>query len=89
MELEIGDRITQAVEPFSIQVLGGTFTVAHLVLEPGTTVSGATQKLRAVPAEQWFVMVSDDEHTQPDSLAVIDDSLEFQVFALGRFRKGA
>ena len=43
--------------------------------------------LQATPADRWFVMVSDDEVGQQDSLAMLDDDLEIQIYALGVLRQ--
>ncbi len=89
MEFDIGNKTTQAVDSVSIKVLGGTFTLVELVLGTDQTAEDAVQTIRDVPAERWFVIVAENEVENRDTLALIDDDLEFHIHAMGRFQKEA
>lgn len=67
----------------AVKVLGGTFHVARLHLNEQDTPEFVIELLRETPADRWFVMVSDDAEDTGDALAMIDDSLEVQIYAHG------
>jgi hypothetical protein len=74
------------VEPFQLRVLGGNFTVSELVLDVGEPQEAFMSHLRDIPADRWFVMVAEEEREDSqDTLAVIDDNFEFQIYAVGTF----
>lgn len=74
------------VEPFRLQVLGGSFTVSELVLNEGEPQEAVMAHLREIPADRWFVMVAEEEREDSsDTLAVIDDNFEFKIYAVGTF----
>lgn len=76
------DSPRTAVERFRLAVVGGTFTVAEVVLAPGQSAAQAVASIRAEPAERWLVMAA-DAAAGKDALALIDDAYECQIIALG------
>lgn len=82
-EMDGGRRAAQPNAPFAIRVLGGTFRVHEVFPRPEESVAAAVAFIRSVPEDRWFVMVSDRRDAYRDTLAMIDDELEFQVFAQG------
>ncbi len=76
-------KIPQQVAALSVKVLGGTFHVHEVMLLEGEAREDVLTIIRSIPHDRWFVMVSDEEAGGQDSLAMIDDNLEFQIFARG------
>ena len=75
------------MEPFTIQVLGGQFTVEKIVPQPGQNEDDAGRAMRELPPERWFVVLDEPPDGDPvDALALIDDDLEFQTLATGTFK---
>jgi len=77
------DLRTEKIEPMAIKVLGGTFHVQEVVLHGADQKEDVIEKLKGVPADRWFVMASDHPGENHDALSVIDDALNFQVYAHG------
>lgn len=71
----------------AVNVLGGTFHVMRLLLNGHQSEESVTSILRDTPADRWFVMVSDHAEDGQDALAMIDDTLELQVYAHGVLRQ--
>ena len=80
-------KVPLNVPDFPVKVLGGTFTVRQVLHGQWESRDDVLSVLRATPADRWFVMVSDDEVGQQDSLAMLDDDLEIQIYALGVLRQ--
>ena len=76
-----------AVESFSIKVLGGSFHVSEVCLTETETAQQIVKIIQELPEDRWFVMASDDESDHMDSLAVIDDDLEFRIYARGHLEQ--
>ena len=83
MDPEDKNRIT--VEPFKLQVLGGEFTVQELVLQDDQDQAEFQASLMDIPSDRWFVMLAEGEENTQDTLAIIDDNFEFQIYAVGSF----
>jgi len=77
----------RAVESFSIKVLGGTFHVSEVSLEVAASAAERIRILRELPEDRWFVMASDDDSDHLDSLAIIDDDMEFRIYARGHLEQ--
>ena len=74
------------IEPFQLRVLGGSFTVSKLVLDEDEPQDAFLSHLREIPPDRWFVMVAEEEgEDASDTLAVIDDNFQFQIYAVGTF----
>lgn len=71
----------------TVNVLGGTFYVSELQLNGHESPEAVTSILRELPADRWFVMVSDHPGDAQDALAMIDDALELQIYARGVLRQ--
>ncbi len=80
------DSPRMAVERFPLAVVGGTFTVAEVLLGPGQTPLQAVASIRGEPAERWLVMAAAEHGEGADALALINDAYECQVVALGRLQ---
>ena len=84
--LATGHFIPESMEPFTIEVLGGTFTVDRVVPQPGQPEEEVLHRMHGVPPERWFVILDEPVDAEPvDALALIDDDLEFQTLATGSF----
>jgi hypothetical protein len=79
----IEDSNREAVEPFKLGVLGGTFTVTDVILADGQTQEDALNLIHSTPADRWFVILADSEGTTQDVLALIDEDYEFRFVGLG------
>ncbi len=77
------DKNREIVEPIELGVLGGTFTVKEVIVEPGQTKDGVVQFISDTPSDRWFVILAETEGTTQDVLALIDDEYEFQFIGLG------
>ena len=76
----------QPMQPFTIKVLGGQFTVHQIVQQSEQSLSDTINMMLTVPAERWFVVLDDPLGDNPrDALALIDDELAFQNMATGVF----
>lgn len=71
------------VESYSVKVLGGTFHVKEVLVEDGGSPEEVTAIIKGTSEDLWFVMAAEDTAEQTDSLALIDDDLDFKVCALG------
>ena len=77
----------EVMEPFTIQVLGGHFTVEKIVPQKGQSEDEASRAMRDISPERWFVVLDEPLDGEPiDALALIDDDLEFQTLATGTFK---
>ena len=77
----------KSVESFNVKVLGGTFYVSEVNLENGQMPQDLVRAIREIPEDRWFVMASDDDSDHLDSLAIIDDDLEFRIYARGHLEQ--
>jgi len=77
----------KSVESFNVKVLGGTFYVSEVNLENGQMPQDLVRTIREIPEDRWFVMASDDDSDHLDSLAIIDDDLEFRIYARGHLEQ--
>ena len=74
------------MEPFTIAVLGGSFTVERIVPQPGEPEEGPLRLMRELPAERWFVVLHEPEDAKPvDALTLIDEDLNIRSLATGHF----
>lgn len=74
------------MEPFTVRVLGGVFTVHRILPGPQGSTEALHETIRSLPPERWFVLLDDGVQGAPeDRLAIIDDQFEFQILAAGRF----
>lgn len=70
--------------PLQVNVLGGVFQVTEVLVGEGDSAEMVMAAITTMPEERWFVMVAGESEAQQDSLAVIDDDMEFQVLAYGQ-----
>lgn len=87
MAEEWTDKRGEEVETFSVPVSGGTFYVSEVFLAPGENREEVIAFIRNTPEDRWFVMVSENPDDALDSLAMIDDNLEFQILARGQLKQ--
>jgi hypothetical protein len=80
-------KVPLSVSSFPIDVLGGVFHVSELLLRAQEARRDVERILHTTPADRWFVMVSDHAGDAHDTLAMIDDNLEFQIYAYGVLRQ--
>lgn len=88
MSLDPMSKTPEMVEPFSVKVIGGTFHIREVMVGNGGELSAVESLIRETPEDQWFVMTSEDSGEPMDSLAMIDENLEFQIFARGNLEQG-
>ena len=84
--MEIGKKTRVKITPFQLRVLGGIFTVEEFVMEKGQSKDEFQKQMRGIPSDRWFVMLAEDDEKTPDTLAIIDDEFEFQIYAVGSFQ---
>jgi hypothetical protein len=87
MDFDAGHKVPVNVAELSIKVSGGTFHVSALMIQAHERQDDVISILHAVQPDRWFVMVSDNPEAETDSLAMIDDDLEFQIYAHGVLRQ--
>ena len=87
MSIDARSKRPQSVSALAVKVLGGTFHVSEILLEPQESHEHVLSILRETEADRWFVMVSDNGGAGQDALAMIDDALEFQIYAQGLLRQ--
>jgi hypothetical protein len=87
MSLNGDSKHPASVSAVAVKVLGGTFHVAELMLDAEESPRDVLAVLHDTPADRWFVMVSDHAGDAQDALAMIDDNLEFQIYAHGLLRQ--
>jgi hypothetical protein len=74
------------MEPFTIRVLGGHFTVREIVPQEDRSRARMIDMMLSIPPERWFVLLDEQSESGPrDSLALIDDLFQFQTLAIGTF----
>jgi len=83
MTVDSQEKRSQRVPAFTVKVLGGRFRVSSILLQAQEAPERVLAVLQETEADRWFVMVSDNGGEGQDSLAMIDDSLEFQIYAQG------
>lgn len=83
MASQVEEQNRTTVEPFKLGVLGGTFTVAEVILADGQSEEDAINLIHSTPADRWFVILADSEGTTRDVLALIDDEYEFRFVGTG------
>ena len=72
------------LEPITLKVLGGTFTVRAVFAQPEENVEAMVGMIRSTPSDRWFVMLAEEQDAGAmDVLALIDDDFEFQSIAAG------
>ena len=84
--MDIGNKTRVKVTPFQLRVLGGMFTVEEFVMEEGQSKDEFHKHVKSIPSDRWFVMLAEDDEQAPDTLAIIDDDFEFQIYAVGSFQ---
>jgi hypothetical protein len=89
MSIDAHSKRPQSVPSLTVKVLGGTFHVSQILLEPQESRESVLAILRQTEADRWFVMVSDNGGDAQDALAMIDDRLEFQIYAQGVLRQNS
>ena len=87
MSLDGNHKVPRSIPALDVKVLGGTFHVSAIMLEPDEAQEVVLSILNGTPADRWFVMVSDSAGDAQDALAMIDDDLEFQIYAHGVLRQ--
>ncbi|MCH9045981.1 MAG: hypothetical protein IIA40_07720 [SAR324 cluster bacterium] len=87
MNLDSHGKYPMAVEPFRVKVLGGSFHVSEVLLMGEESSQDVIAIIDATPEDRWFVMVSDSSSDERDSLTMVDDNLEFQIYAHGVLRQ--
>ncbi|HEX9844298.1 MAG TPA: hypothetical protein VGC20_16180 [bacterium] len=87
MTFDGNNKVPRSVPALAVKVLGGTFHVSAVMLDPDDSQDEVLSILSRTPADRWFVMVSDDAGDAQDALAMIDDNLEFQIYAHGVLRQ--
>ena len=87
MSFDSNSKRAVDVDVFPVKVLGGTFHVREVLLFEDQMEAEVIATIHDIPADRWFVMVSDDHRAEQDALAMIDDQLEFQIFAHGVLRQ--
>ncbi len=80
------DAPRSAVDRFRLPVIGGTFTVAAVLLAPGQDPGQAVESIRSQPTERWLVLTAPGQAQGEDALALINDAYECQVMALGSLK---
>ena len=74
------------MQPFTIRVLGGEFTVLEIVRQDDRPPAEIIGMMLSIPPERWFVVLDEDSEMRPrDALALIDDDFQFQTLAVGTF----
>ena len=74
------------VDQFRLPVIGGTFTVAEVLLAPGQDAGQALETIRSQPVERWLVLTAPGHVQGEDAIALINDAYECQVMALGSLK---
>jgi hypothetical protein len=75
------------MQPFTIRVMGGRFTVHQIVPRDDRSQAEMMDLLLSVPPERWFVTLNEAAGGEArDALALIDDQFAFQTLALGTFQ---
>ena len=96
-EITFSDQLTMSQDPmsktpemvdtFTVKVIGGTFHIREVMVSEDSGLDTVQETIRATAEDQWFVMTSEDSGEPMDSLAMIDENLEFQVFARGNLQQ--
>jgi hypothetical protein len=80
-------KVTPPMQPFTIRVLGGQFTVLEIVPRDDRSPAELIDLMLSIPPERWFVVLDEDSEMRPrDALALIDDEFQFQTLAVGTFQ---
>ncbi len=87
MTEDLAEKLTQDVEPFSVSVSGGAFHISQVMVDEGQPLDEVVSLIKGTEEDRWFVMVSENPDVESDSLAMIDDLLEFQVLARGHLKQ--
>ncbi|HKI98932.1 MAG TPA: hypothetical protein VKB51_10700 [bacterium] len=87
MSFDGNNKRSVSIPVLPVKVLGGTFHVAALLVADHNCEQDVIAVLHGTAADRWFVMVSDHAGDAPDALAMIDDNLEFQIYAHGVLRQ--
>ncbi len=74
------------MQPFTIRVLGGSFTVQEVLSQNGPSEQETIDLMMTIPPDRWFVILDENPGGESrDALALIDDDLQFQSLAVGNF----
>lgn len=87
MTENIPEKLSKDVEPFSVSVSGGDFYINQVLVDEGQSPDEVVSLIKGTEEDRWFVMVSENPDAESDSLAMIDDLLEFQVLARGNLKQ--
>lgn len=87
MTEDLAEKSTMDVEPFSVTVSGGAFHINQVLVDEGQPPDEVVTLIKGTEEDRWFVMVSENPDVESDSLAMIDDRLEFQVLARGNLEQ--
>ncbi|MEE8434718.1 MAG: hypothetical protein V3S64_08020 [bacterium] len=74
----------RTVPPFQIKVLGGVFKITEVRVEGDESTETVVASITTTSEDRWFVMAAEDLETGQDTLAIIDDNMEFQIVAQGQ-----
>ena len=75
------------MQPFTIRVMGGHFTVRQILPQQDRSQAELVAFMLTVPPERWFVTLDQDAlGDSGDALALIDDQFEFRTLATGIFQ---
>jgi len=74
------------VSPFPVAVLGGSFSVNEIVVQPGKSEDDVKSFITGTPPERWFVLLAEDGDSTWDILSLIDDDFDFVMYAVGEFK---
>ena len=80
---EFEGKKTHAVDDLQVPVSGGLFHVTFLLVDETKGIKGILDMIRDIPAERWFVIMSEDEGTSKDVLSLINDDFEYESIAIG------
>ncbi len=74
----------RTVPSFQIKVLGGGFKITEVMVNEEESTETVTASISTTSEDRWFVMAAEDSESGQDTLAIIDDNMEFQIVALGQ-----
>ncbi|MDH5753138.1 MAG: hypothetical protein OEZ59_12075 [Deltaproteobacteria bacterium] len=73
----------ESVNAFPVKVMGGVFHVNEVYSNQGHSAQALVREIKEMNEDRWFVMASDEDSNHIDILAIIDDDLEFRIYARG------
>lgn len=87
--LDTNQKNVIPITPFQVKVLGGTFNVTEIRVGAGESTEQVIASLTTTSEDRWFVMAAEETEgaeAQMDTLAIIDDNMEFQIVAQGQLQ---